>query len=174
MEVKKWIATATVLTVLWIFVRGVRPENLIQELIIGSFIGFITAYGLKNMFPGDTDLNHWLSVTPQILSYIGSFLKELMVANIDVAKKIVVPGSRIDPDVLELNLRLKNPAAITILSNSITLTPGTLMMDYNPTRNSFYIHGITAGKNSHKILEPILHWEDLLLKIFREEKGVEV
>jgi len=141
-----------VLTVLWIFVRGVRPENLIQELIIGSFIGFITAYGLKNMFPGDTDLNHWLSVTPQILSYIGSFLKELMVANIDVAKKIVVPGSRIDPDVLELNLRLKNPAAITILSNSITLTPGTLMMDYNPTRNSFYIHGITAGKIAIKYL----------------------
>jgi len=174
MKVKKWIATATVLTILWLFVRGVKPENLIQELIIGAGIGFITAYGLKNMFPGDTDLNHWLSVTPQILSYILSFLKELLIANMDVAKKIVVPGSRIDPDILELNLRLKNPAAITILSNSITLTPGTLMMDYNPSRNSFYIHGITAGTNSPKILEPILHWEDLLLKIFREEKGIEV
>lgn len=174
MKIKKWMGAGIILTFLWLFVRGVKPGHFLQELIIGAGIGFTTAYVLRNMFSGETNLNHWLAVTPEILGYIGSFLKELVVANIDVAKRIVIPTSRIKPDVLEVNLRVKNPTAVTILSNSITLTPGTLTMDYDQNRNSLYVHGITAADNHHKVLEPILHWEDLLLKIFREEKGVEV
>lgn len=174
MKIKKWTVTGALLTVLWLFVRGVKPGHFIQELIIGAGIGFFTAYLLKDMFSGETELNHWLAVTPEIIAYIGSFLKELVTANLDVAKRVVMPNSRIKPDVMEVNLRVKNPTAVTILSNSITLTPGTLTMDYDQKRNSLYVHGITAADNHQNVLEPILHWEDLLLKIFREEKGVEV
>lgn len=174
MKIKKWLASGIVLTVLWLFVRGATSETLLQELIIGLGIGFFTAYGLRNMFHGSIDLNHWIAVTPEIIQYVGSFLKELIVANFDVAKRIMNPKNNIDPDVIEFNLRLKNPTAITFLSNSITLTPGTLTMDYDEKRNSLYIHGLNAAENSQAVMAPILHWEDLLLKIFREEKGVEI
>lgn len=174
MKIEKWKATWLGLTFLWIFIRGVTPGSIVQELIIGAGIGFIVTYSLRNLFPGKIDLTHWLTVSPVLLRYAGNFTKELVTANIDVAKRLIHPGAEINPDVVEVNLRLRNPAAITVLANSITLTPGTLTMDYNQDRNSLYVHGITAATDNQKILEPILHWEDMLLKIFREEKGVEI
>lgn len=169
---QKWIGVGTLLTVLWLFIRGVTPGHLIQELIIGSGVGFMTAYGLRRMYPGETDIGHWIDVAPTIAGYAANFAKELMLANFDVAKRVMLPSMPIEPGVIEIPLRLEHPAAVTILANSITLTPGTLTMDYNKNKNALYVHGMT-GKDRRAVLEPIRHWEDLLIKIFNEDSNGE-
>jgi len=75
----------------------------------------------------------------------------------------------IEPDVVEVPLRVQSDLAITTIANSITLTPGTLTMDYNDERNALYVHGIT-GTNKEAILEPIRRWEDYALLVFDEER----
>jgi multicomponent Na+:H+ antiporter subunit E len=76
---------------------------------------------------------------------------------------------RINPDVVVVPLRVQTDAAITTIANSITLTPGTLTMDYDDETNTLYVHGIT-GRNREAVLDPIRTWEDYALVIFDEEK----
>jgi multicomponent Na+:H+ antiporter subunit E len=165
---RKWIATGAVLTVLWLLIRGVTTDYLLNELIIGVGIGFGIAYGLRGMYTGETSIVSWLMKIPLMLRYVLNFLKELIAANIDVAKIVVMPTEDIDPEIIEIPLRIENQAAITVLANSITSTPGTLTMDHNPERNSLYVHGITGNTDEEGVLEPIRVWEDMLIEIFDE------
>jgi multicomponent Na+:H+ antiporter subunit E len=62
-------------------------------------------------------------------------------ANLDVAYRVLHPAMPIRPGIVKVNTRLTTPAAITMLSNSITLTPGTLTV--NATIDGvLYIHWI--------------------------------
>ncbi len=166
---KKWIAVAFPLTLSWLFVRGVRPENFLGEVLIGLGIGFTIAYLLRRMYPGEVDVSRCVCLTPAIFSYLGIFTKELLTANLDVAKKMLVPGDSIEPDVVEVDLRVENPVAVCILANSITLTPGTLTMDHNERKNSLYVHSISGKNDREDLIKTVRDWEDLLLKIFTDE-----
>jgi len=168
---KKWIAIGSVLTVLWVLVRGATLGSLLNETLIGLGVGFIIAYTLRNMYSGEIDLKHWVSITPAILYYLWSFTRELVLANLDVAKKVILPGESIKPDIVEVDLRVENPAAVSILANSITLTPGTLTMDHNEDKNSLYVHSITGKSDREDFISTVRDWEDLLLKIFTNQRN---
>ena len=64
----------------------------------------------------------------QVISFIGFFLWELLLANLRVAYDIVTPGYFMRPGVIAIPLDVKSDAEITLLANLITLTPGTLSM----------------------------------------------
>lgn len=75
----------------------------------------------------------------------------------------------INPDVLEVPLRVETDLAITTIANSITLTPGTLTMDYDEERNALYVHAID-GRDRDSVVDPIRTWEDLALRMFDESR----
>ena len=76
----------------------------------------------------------------------------------------------IEPAVIEIPLRVESDLAITTIANSITLTPGTLTMDYDETRNALNVHAID-GRDPAGVVEPIRAWEDYALSIFDEERS---
>lgn len=139
-----------------------------QELLIGAVIGFGTAFILRRMYSGNVNTTRIIQQSPLIVKYVLNFLKELTFANLDVAKRVVLPNAEINPDVIEYELDMKSPIGITVLANSITLTPGTLTMDYNEERNSFYIHAINGKGNRDEVVEPIKRWEKMLKQIVGE------
>jgi multicomponent Na+:H+ antiporter subunit E len=65
-------------------------------------------------------------------------------------------------------LRVQTDGAITTIANSITLTPGTITMDYDEETNALYVHSIDAT-DMDDIVDPIRTWEDYALVIFDEE-----
>ena len=58
--------------------------------------------------------------------YVFVLLFEIIKANLDVARRVVMPRIPINPGIVEVKTRLKTPIARMVLANSITLTPGTL------------------------------------------------
>jgi multicomponent Na+:H+ antiporter subunit E len=107
-------------------------------------------------------------VAPYAGLYLLAFLRELITANIDVAYRVLAPSMPIHPAVMEVPLRVRTDFAITVIANSITLTPGTLTMDYHADDNVLYVHSIDAS-DPESILEPIRTWEDYALVIFDED-----
>lgn len=75
-----------------------------------------------------------LSVGPAallgMLRYLGAFSVALVKANIDLAARVLNPALPIRPVVVEVETRLKSRLGRLLLANSITLTPGTLSIDY--------------------------------------------
>jgi multicomponent Na+:H+ antiporter subunit E len=167
---RRWPVFGVVLAVLWLFVRGVEatPVRLAEEFLIGLLVGFPIAYGVRRFYTPSGGLLNALRVTPYAALYLLAFLRELITANVDVAYRVLAPSMPIDPAVLVLPLRVRSDFAVTLIANSITLTPGTLTMDYDAETNTLYVHSID-GSDPEAVVEPIRTWEDYALAIFDEE-----
>lgn len=167
---RRWPITGFVLAVLWLFVRGVelQPTALLREFIIGLLVGMGVAFSLRRFYATTTPVARTAQVAPYALLYLAAFSKELVTANVDVARRVLSPSLPINPAVIEVPLRVQTDAAITTIANSITLTPGTLTMDYDRETNTLYVHSID-GSDREGILDPIRTWEDYALVIFDEE-----
>ncbi|MFB6125645.1 MAG: Na+/H+ antiporter subunit E [Halanaeroarchaeum sp.] len=170
MKLRRWQLAVVVLTVLWLFVRGVplEPTVILGELLLGGLVSLSVAWLFRRLYDGSANLGYGVRTLPYSLTYIGSFLRELLVANLDVAYRVLHPSMPIRPAVIYLPLRVERPAAITTIANSITLTPGTLTMDYDEEGNALYVHTID-GQDPYGVVAPIRRWEDLALVIFGEE-----
>jgi multicomponent Na+:H+ antiporter subunit E len=168
-EVRMWPVTGVVMTVLWVFVRDVplTPASITGELLIGGGIGMGIAYTFRHMYPHTVNLHRFVAATPYIVLYLYTFIRELVAGSIMVMRIVLSPRLPVRPDVVEIPLRVRSDAAITLIANSITLTPGTLTMDHDPGTNTLYVHAIT-GEDRETVVEPIRLWEELALRIFDE------
>jgi len=63
-------------------------------------------------------------------------------ANVDVAYRVIT--GKINPGIIKISPNLKTDLGITLLANSITLTPGTLTVDIDEDTNDLYIHWINV------------------------------
>jgi len=73
--------------------------------------------------------------------YLPWILYQIVIANIDVAKRVLNPRMPIEPDYVTFKSYLKSDLSKTVLANSITLTPGTITVDIDGG-NTFLIHAI--------------------------------
>jgi multicomponent Na+:H+ antiporter subunit E len=63
------------------------------------------------------------------IAYVVVLFKEIVVANLDVAYRVIHPKLPIKPGIIVIKTALKQDIAKLILANSITLTPGTFTLD---------------------------------------------
>ncbi|WP_332898595.1 MULTISPECIES: Na+/H+ antiporter subunit E [unclassified Haladaptatus] len=168
---KRWPVLGVSLAVLWLFVRGAplfEPVALFGEFLLGLALGIPIAFAFRRFYADDVKLGRAVGAVPYALLYVLVFLRELATANVDVAYRVLSPSMPIHPGVIEVPLRVKSDLGITTIANSITLTPGTLTMDYNEETNTLYVHAIDA-RDPAAIMAPIRTWEDYALVIFDEE-----
>ena len=64
--------------------------------------------------------------------YLIYFLWEVVKANVHVAYIVLHPKLPIKPGIVKIETKLTKESGITVLANSITLTPGTLTIDVDP------------------------------------------
>jgi len=76
----------------------------------------------------------------------GPFFWGMAKANVDVVYRVVT--GRINPGIVKISPNLKTDSGLTLLANSITLTPGTLSVDVDEETNDLYIHWINVRKET--------------------------
>ena len=69
-----------------------------------------------------------------------SFLWELLLSNLTVAKTVLSPSLTIRAGIVAYDTELSSDYSIVSLANMITLTPGTLTLDVSDDRDTLYIH----------------------------------
>ena len=74
------------------------------------------------------------------LVYLVTMVWECIKANFDVAYRVLHPAMPIKPGIVKVGLTLKSGFARTMLSNSITMTPGTIAVDI--VGDDLYVHWI--------------------------------
>jgi multicomponent Na+:H+ antiporter subunit E len=134
------------------------------ELIIGALFAVLVGALLRNRFIGK-DLRmlnprRWFT----FIAYLFPFFYAMAKANIDVAYRVIT--GRINPAIVKINPNLKNDLSVTILANSITLTPGTLTVDVDEKTNELYVHWINIDpevlkympRNYHPICDNFPDW----------------
>jgi len=111
-----------------------------QELAIGLLSSLILAGILHKTY---LDLG-FPPLSPKrilyFLVYLIVLLKEIILANLDVAYRVIHPKMPIKPGIVIIKTELKQDIAKMILANSITLTPGTFTLDISD--DTILIHWI--------------------------------
>ena len=130
---------SVVMYLLFVWSGGMIP---LSEVVIAIILGAIITYACRSWSPGlyrKTALrpDRWIKL---IAFIFGPFLWGMTKANLDVAYRVIT--GKINPGIVRVETSLRNAYAITMLANSITLTPGTLTVDVDEDNGTYYIHWI--------------------------------
>jgi len=118
-----------------------------EELVIGAIFAVIVGAVVKNRLIKKSfrmlNPKRWFLFIAYI---VGPFFWAMAKANIDVAYRIIT--GRINPGIVRISPNLKTDLGITMLANSITLTPGTLSVEVDEETNDLYVHWINVKKEA--------------------------
>ncbi len=127
-----------------------------QEVILGLIVALVVSL-LAGQFLITTEKSkHPVRRLFLAIIYFFKFLWEMIKANLHVAYIVINPALPIRPGIVKIKTNLTKDSALTVLTNSITLTPGTLTVDINPESREIYIHCIEVtstdvGENTREI-----------------------
>jgi len=98
--------------------------------------------------------------------YLLALLWYIIKANLDVAYRVLHPDLPIRPGIVKVRTRLETDVAKTFLSNSITLTPGTLTVDV--VGQDMYIHWINVRSDDPEVQTEVIvsRFENILKRVF--------
>ena len=99
------------------------------ELVLGIIVSFILSLALHKSFKIIGFPKVTIKKVIFLCLYIVILLKEIIIANLDVAYRVIHPKMPIKPGIVIIKTGLKQDLAKMILANSITLTPGTFTLD---------------------------------------------
>jgi multicomponent Na+:H+ antiporter subunit E len=114
-----------VLFVLWCLLTGSTESD---ELLVGAVVAIAAAIATPR-----TDIFQGFKISlyaPIALArYLIHFIIALLLANLDMARRVLSPSLSLNPEVVEVKTDLQSRFGKLLLANSITLTPGTLTVD---------------------------------------------
>lgn len=135
-KLKPGIILFLILFIIWILLAGTDWNELLAGGAAALLLSLI-------FFPKVSALGS-LRLSPKSLLYailyVLVFLRELLKSTLDVAGRVISPKLPINPGIVKVHTKLKNPLSRLILANSITLTPGTMTVETDG--ENFYIHWI--------------------------------
>lgn len=133
-----------ILAIIWMFLSGSYTFN---NFLLGFLIGIGLVYLFKKVLPS----SFYLKRVYKVIKLIVVFFIELMKANIDVSKIVLQPRLKNQPGFFIYHTDLKHDWQIVLLSNLITLTPGTVVLGISDDRTKIYIHSIDFSTKEEEI-----------------------
>ncbi len=102
-----------------------------------------------------------------LVRFVARLLLDIVIANLAVARLILRPGATLQPRFITYRLRLRGEMEITVLANTISLTPGTVACDLNAERTCLLVHCLDVADEAAVIEQIRNRYESLLEEIFR-------
>jgi multicomponent Na+:H+ antiporter subunit E len=128
------------LLIIWLLANGSLASHTIiagvsiSAVIALAFAAFAQVYSVVRWSP---------RVIYYYLIYLSVFFYELVKANLNVMLLVFSPRINISPAIVEIKTELKSPMGRLALANTITLTPGTLVVDIQD--DSLFVHWINIS-----------------------------
>ena len=119
----------------WVVLSGTVT---LSGLVIGFVIGFGTLWLIRPLI-GET---RYFGRVRAWIKLIVMFHYELIVSSFGVIKDILTPQHLSDPAIVEVPLDVKSDTGILLVTNLISLTPGTLSIDVSPDRKTLFVHAM--------------------------------
>lgn len=124
------------LATFWLLMSGFWDNPLLLTLgIISILLCVFIAWRIEKKFP----FHRGISLLPSLPLFWLWLFKEVVLANIEVLKRIWLPDEYpLTPTIRTLPMSQKTRLGKTTYANSITLTPGTVCMDVKGSEVTVY------------------------------------
>ena len=148
-----------VLVLVWLLLNNsLAPGHILLGLLLGWLIPLFT----WPFWPETLRLHAPLT----LLRFIAVVLWDILVANLTVARLIVGQPGKLRPAFFEVPLDLKGEIGISLLANTISLTPGTVSLELSPDHASLRVHALDAPDPDALVHEIKGRYEAPLKKVF--------
>jgi len=131
-------AVNLVLALIW---AALTADFSAMSLLTGFVVGFVALAVVQPLIGGDTVYFRRFFRAVRLFLY---FYWELVVSSVQVARDVLSLHPRMKPKIVEMPLDVKTDFQILLVTNLISLTPGTLSLDVKPDRSSAMIHAMFA------------------------------
>lgn len=108
------------------------------QVLLGALLGWVIPLYTARFWPEEVSVRKPLV----LLRFLGIVLYDILVANFTVARLILGRADRIAPAFIEMPLELGSEVAISLLANTISLTPGTVSTFVSADRRTLVIHSL--------------------------------
>ncbi len=147
------------IAVSWLLLNGTLATG---HLVLAAGLGLAIPWLIEPLWPDTLRL----AAPGTVLRLAGRVLVDIVLSNIEVARRILGPESAIHPRFVRYPLTLQNPWGIVTLAGIITTTPGTVTADIAPDRSSLLIHAFNTDDEAALITSIRERYEKPLEKIF--------
>lgn len=136
-HVKHTLSLGVLLFALWLGLSGQFNVMMLSFGLVSTILVVIIAHRMDRI-----DHEKYPAHMTVLLFRFWLFLaREVILANIDVLRRIFRPGKNISPQLFELPLTQKTDLARVIYANAITMTPGTVSVNVN--KKTITVHSLS-------------------------------
>lgn len=123
--------------VLWAAWLALNNSVAPGHLALGAFLAWLLPLAPLRLAAGD-----WPRLRRPRVAFglLLTLLRDVVVANVEVARRVLGPEAAIRPGFVRVPLDLTDDWAIAVLAGIVTLTPGTLTADVAPDRSHLLVH----------------------------------
>ncbi len=131
------ISLGAVLFVVWLLLSGHYEPLVISFGVVSCALVVVIS---TRMDVADRE-GQPIHLTWNALVYWPWLMWQIVLANIDVARRVLSPALPVSPTLIRVKASQKSDLGKVIYANSITLTPGTISMDV--TGDEILVHALT-------------------------------
>ena len=133
----RYFQSSLFVAVVWLLLSGHYSALILS---FGAVSLLIVIWFMWRMDRVDGELGV-LPLRPRLLYYLSWLMWQVVLSNIDLARRIWDPTLPIRPTWQRLDIKVTSTLAKTLYANSITLTPGTLTTDVR--EDHFMVHSLS-------------------------------
>lgn len=132
------------------------------NIVLGTIFGLLIPWLTQGFFPEKIIVRKPLV----LLRFLGLVLWDIMLANVIVALRILGSPQRLNPGFMRVPLDTTSPMTISLLANTISLTPGTVSCDLSSDHTSLLVHALHLEDAQAEIAQIKARYEAPLKEVF--------
>jgi len=160
--VKRWLPApllSATLFAVWLLLNNTVDA---AHLVLGALVAIVVPWFTERLRPERPRIRR-----PLVILRLGLVvLWDIVMSNIEVARRILGPEEAIRPAFVWLPLDLTDPHAIVSLAGIITMTPGTLSAELSADRRHLLVHAFNVDDEAALIAQMKARYEAPLKEIF--------
>jgi multicomponent K+:H+ antiporter subunit E len=123
---------STALAGSWLLLEGFSPLHLASACLLAIVIPLVIAPLLGGL-PGIRTITGTIRLA-------GHVAWDILVANIEVARLVLGPTSRLRPAFVKVPVTVTHPSAISLFMSMISITPGSIPLGLSPDARTMLVH----------------------------------
>lgn len=146
------------IALIWMFLQN---SYLLTTFVFGFIIGLFILFVLRRFFEYDFYFRRVFA----FVKLVGVFLIEMTKANVDMVKVVLQPRLKNKPGIIAVETELETEIEIATLAALITLTPGTVSMDFSADGRTIFVHSIDVDDRDEIIADIRNNFEKAIMEV---------
>ena len=142
----------------WLLLNGFS----VGHALLGLILAVVLPLGTRPFWPQVPLVRDRMGLPRFVLRVA----KDILLANLAVALKVLGPVKDLQPGFVEVPLDLRDSFAITVLTSTVSLTPGTVSADVSEDRTRLLVHALHVEDPEALVAEIKQRYEGPIKEIF--------